>query len=104
MEVDCFNSNWKSPAPNHNTVSLRGSDDQRLNIIFLMCNYEVFFNRDELLSGMTKLDEQLDMYLGSLKQLKMLDLMSIEELKDQQETLQAAISNPQHPLHTVQAK
>lgn len=69
-----------------------------------MCNYEVFFNRDELLSGMTKLDEQLDMYLGSLKQLKMLDLMSIEELKDQQETLQAAISNPQHPLHTVQAK
>lgn len=52
---------------------------------------------------MTKLDEQLDMYLGSLKQLKMLDV-STEELKDQQETLQAAISNPQHPLHTVQAK
>ena len=52
---------------------------------------------------MTKLDEQLDMYLGSLKQLKMLDL-STEELKDQQETLQGAISNPQHPLHTVQAK
>ena len=43
MEVDCFNSNWKSPAPDHNTVSLRGSDDQRLNIIILMCNYEVFF-------------------------------------------------------------
>ena len=55
---------------------------------------------------MTKLDEQLDMYLAdlaSLKQLKMLD-WSTEELKDQQETLQAAISNPQHPLHTVQAK
>ena len=87
----------------HNSVSLHGSDNQQLNIIILMCNYEGFFNRDELLSGMTKLDEQLDMYLGSLKQLKMLDL-STEELKDQQETLQAAISNPQHPLHTVQAK
>ena len=74
-----------------------------MNVLLLMCNYEVFFNRDELLSGMSKLDEQLDMYLGSLKQLKMLDL-STEELKDQQETLQAAISNPQHPLHTVQAK
>ena len=43
MEVDCFNSNWKSPAPDHNTVSLHGSDDQQLNIIILMCNYEVFF-------------------------------------------------------------
>ena len=74
-----------------------------MNIIILMCNYKVFFNRDELLSGMAKLDEQLDMYLGSLKQMKKLDL-STEELKDQQETLQAAISNPQHPLHTVQAK
>ena len=89
--------------PDYNSVSLHSSDDQQLNILILMCNYEVFFNRDELLSGMSKLDEQLDMYLGSLKQLKMLDLSS-EELKDQQETLQAAISNPQHPLHTVQAK
>ena len=90
--------------PDYNSVSLHSSDDQQLNILILRCNYEVFFfNRDELLSGMTKLDEQLDMYLGSLKQLKMLDL-STEELKDQQETLQAAISNPQHPLHTVQAK
>lgn len=59
--------------------------------------------RDELLSGMGKLDEQLDTYLGSLKQLKSLDL-STEELKDEQETLQAAISNSQHPLHSVQAK
>ena len=59
--------------------------------------------RDELLSGMTKLDEQLDMYLGSMKQLKELDLLT-EELKDQQETLQAAIGNPQHLLHTVQVK
>ena len=71
--------------------------------LFWCVTTRFFFNRDELLSGMTKLDEQLDMYLGSLKQLKMLDL-STEELKDQQETLQAAISNPQHPLHTVQAK
>ena len=62
-----------------------------------------FFLRDELLSGMTKLDEQLDTYLASMKQLKSLDL-STDELKDQQETLQAAISNTQHPLHTVQAK
>ncbi len=62
-----------------------------------------FFLREELLSGMTKLDEQLDTYLASLKQLKSLDL-STDELKDQQETLQAAISNSQHPLHTVQAK
>ena len=61
------------------------------------------FLRDDLLSAMTKLDEQLDIYLASLKQLKSLDL-STDELKDQQETLQAAISNPQHPLHTVQAK
>lgn len=52
---------------------------------------------------MTKLDEQLDTYLASMKQLKSLDL-STDELKDQQETLQAAISNSQHPLHTVQAK
>ena len=52
---------------------------------------------------MTKLDDQLDTYLVSLKQLKSMDL-STEELKDQQETLQAAISNPQHPLHTVQTK
>ena len=90
--------------PDYNSVSPHSSDDQQLNILILRCNYEVFFfNRDELLSGVTKLDEQLDMYLGSLKQLKMLDL-STEELKDQQETLQAAISNPQHPLHTVQAK
>lgn len=79
------------------------STDQQLNIIDVQLGGSVFIYRDELLSGMTKLDEQLDMYLGSLKQLKMLDL-STEELKDQQETLQAAISNPQHPLHTVQAK
>ena len=59
--------------------------------------------RDELQSGLAKLDEQLDTYLGSLKQIKSLDL-STEELKEQQETLQAAISNPQHPLHSVQAK
>ena len=52
---------------------------------------------------MSKLDEQLDTYLASLKQLKSMDVVT-EELKDQQETLQAAISNPQHPLHTVQAK
>lgn len=60
-------------------------------------------SRDELLLGMNKLDEKLDAFLGSLKQLKSLDL-SNEELKDQQETLQAAISNSQHILHSVQAK
>ena len=59
--------------------------------------------RDELLSGMSKLDDFLDSFVGSLKQLKSLDF-SNEELKDQQETLQAAIGNPQHPLHSVQAK
>ncbi|XP_015766823.1 PREDICTED: serine/threonine-protein kinase SMG1-like [Acropora digitifera] len=60
-------------------------------------------NKDELLLGMNKLDEKLDAFLGSLKQLKSLDL-SNEELKDQQETLQAAIGNSQHILHSVQAK
>lgn len=60
-------------------------------------------SRDELLLGMNKLDEKLDAFLGSLKQLKSLDL-SNEELKDQQETLQAAIGNSQHILHSVQAK
>lgn len=60
-------------------------------------------SRDELLLGMNKLNEQLDSFLGSLKQLKSLDL-SNEELKDQQETLQAAIGNSQHLLHSVQAK
>ena len=59
--------------------------------------------RDELLSDMNKLEEQMDAYLGSLKQLKSLDL-STEELKGQQETLQAAINSPQHPLRSVQAK
>ena len=52
---------------------------------------------------MTKLDDQLDTYLVSLKQLQSMDI-STEEIKDQQETLQAAIGNPQHPLHTVQTK
>ena len=74
-----------------------GLNDQLLSSNFCL------FPRDELLSGMSKLDEQLDTYLGSLKQLKSLDL-STEELKGQQETLQAAISSPQHPLHSVQAK
>lgn len=60
-------------------------------------------NKDELLSGMSKLDDFLDSFVGSLKQLKSFDF-SNEELKDQQETLQAAIGNPQHPLHSVQAK
>ena len=75
----------------------------RLQQSIVFSRTPVLFLRDELLSGMTKLDEQLDTYLASMKQLKSLDL-STDELKDQQETLQAAISNTQHPLHTVQAK
>ena len=59
--------------------------------------------RDEMLAGLHKLDESMDVFVSSVKQLRSMDT-SQEELKEQQETLKNAISNSSHPLHSVQAK
>ena len=75
----------------------------RANGAYYKGSLPFFFGRDDLLSGLAKLDEHLDTYLASVMQVKSVD-SALDELKDQHQTLEAAISNPQHPLHSVQAK
>ncbi|XP_048575812.1 serine/threonine-protein kinase SMG1 [Nematostella vectensis] len=60
-------------------------------------------NRDDMLNGLHNLLEHLEVYTGAVRHLKSMDL-TLEQLKAQQEMLQHAVSNTNHPLHSLQAK
>ena len=56
-----------------------------------------------MLTAITALEELVNSYTASVKHLKSMDVM-LDRLKEQQETLQSAVSNTNHPLHSLQAK
>lgn len=54
-------------------------------------------------TSLTNLEESVDVFVSSVSLMKSLD-QNAEELKEQQETLRDALNNPQHSLHSAQAK
>jgi hypothetical protein len=56
-----------------------------------------------MLASLSKQEELANNYIASVRHLKSMDLM-LEQLKEQQEMLQLAVSNTNHPLHSLQAK